>query len=56
LEVFHSQALEKFPNRLVAFVRVEGVEKVVLVHCDVDQPDNTVKLVIETETICLKNV
>ena len=55
LEVFHSQALEKFPNRLVAFIRVEGVEKVVLVHCDVDQPDNTIKLVIETETICLKN-
>ncbi len=51
LEVFHSQALEKFPNRLVAFIRVEGVEKVVLVHCDVEQPDNTFKLVIETETI-----
>ena len=44
-EVLHAQSLDKFLNRLVAFVRVEGDDRIFFVHADINEFDESVKMV-----------
>ena len=44
-EVLHAQSLDKFQNRLAAFVRVEDDDRIFFVHADINKLDESVKMV-----------